>query len=88
MFLHRLLLTEVNCCHNELRIGRWYNKGVCWTDLIHVEVDSGLDIKIIIKRALLSAGGKVSIERTRYCQSKAIIFWPAQDIESRSANTR
>ena len=51
MLLQRLLLTEVNCCHNELRKGRWDNEGVRWMDLLHVEVDLGLEIKISIQRA-------------------------------------
>ena len=50
MLLQRLLLTEVNCCHNELRKGRWDNEGVRWMDLLHVEVESGLDTKISIQR--------------------------------------
>ena len=48
MPLHRLFLMEVNRCHNELRTGCWDNEGVCCTDLLHVEVESGLDIKISI----------------------------------------
>ena len=50
MLLHGILLAEVNCCHNDLRTGRWENEGVCWTDLLYVEVELGLDIKIIIQQ--------------------------------------
>ena len=77
MLIHRLLLTKVNFCHNELIIGCWDNEGVCWTDLLHVEVYMEPGIQISIRRAFCIYQWK--------SQTEAIIVCPAYAVESRSA---